>query len=258
MGDNTISSATDNFPIPASHNNGLRSAMIGNNVPRNSNGVVEDQSGSIGTSSLSWISGYIRKIFIGDPNNNNSIDEVDGNIVFKDNGNVVSTINSGGIIGLQENAVITASILDLSVTRPKLFGVGQVISTSSGLFSTSSLTFVDIDNLSVSINTTGRPVSIGLISDDSGTSYIGVATTLVLGVKVEALFRLLRETTVIMTSNVCISGNTSYTDINNIPVSSISHIDVISSGFHTYKLQVRVSDIGYASAIGARLIAREL
>lgn len=61
---------------------------------------------------------------------------------------------------LATDSVTTGKIADGNVTRPKLASVGQQISASSGNFTTTSNTLVDVTNMSVTITTTGRPVMV--------------------------------------------------------------------------------------------------
>ena len=63
---------------------------------------------------------------------------------------------------LAASAVTTGKIAANAVTRAKMEAVGQQISSSSGVFATSSTSFVDVTNLSVSITVTGRPVRVEL------------------------------------------------------------------------------------------------
>lgn len=74
MGTNTIGEAVDGTPIPASDHNAVRTAWVGDIVPRNSSAVATDQAASVGTSALSWLNGYIRKLWIGDPANDSVIE----------------------------------------------------------------------------------------------------------------------------------------------------------------------------------------
>mgnify|MGYP000045784061 FL=1 len=75
---------------------------------------------------------------------------------------------------LDNLSVTTGKIADGAVTRDKLEALGHQISSSSGSFSTTSTSQVDVTNLSVTITTSGRPVAVGLISGSQiGTNYVG-------------------------------------------------------------------------------------
>lgn len=72
----------------------------------------------------------------------------------------------------------TAGIANGAVTRAKLAAVGQQVSSSSGLYTTTSTSFVTVTNLSITLTTTGRPVIVFLQSDGSGNaSYMGPSLT---------------------------------------------------------------------------------
>ena len=64
--------------------------------------------------------------------------------------------------GLQINGTLTVSG---GIDRPSLPAVGQQVSTSCANFTTTSATFVDVTNLTVTITTTGRPVVLLLQPD---------------------------------------------------------------------------------------------
>lgn len=70
------------------------------------------------------------------------------------------------------------AITAAQITRPGLPTVGQQVSSSSGSFTTTSGTLVDVTNLSVTITTTGRPVML-ILQPVAGTTQaaIGVSRT---------------------------------------------------------------------------------
>lgn len=74
--------------------------------------------------------------------------------------NVSLEVAGGTTIQIKDNGVTTPKIVDAAVTRPKLAAVGQQISLSCGSFSTSSGTAVVVQDQTVTITTTGRPVMI--------------------------------------------------------------------------------------------------
>src|SRR5690606_4183262 len=59
--------------ISSADPNQYKTGLSGDNVPRNVSGVPTDQAGSLGTSVLSWLNAFIRKIYAGDPANNHTI-----------------------------------------------------------------------------------------------------------------------------------------------------------------------------------------
>lgn len=152
---------------------------------------------------------------------------------------------------LAANAVTTAKILDGNVTQAKRAALGQQLSTACGGYSTTSATYVDVTNLSVTITTTGRPVFIGLIADDAATSsYLGTGTAA--GAASVSRFAILEGATTIAITEL--AGD----DLTAIPVSSFSTIRVPSAGTYTYKVQAKLVGVGSAVVNNAKLIAYEL
>lgn len=126
-------------------------------------------------------------------------------------------------------------------------GLNYTISSSSGSFSSSSTSYVDITNLSVSITTTGRPVLISVISD--GTANFSRWNNL--NSSNFSVVRLLRDATEIADAEC--SGGTA-----NTPPQAFSHFDVPAAGTYAYKLQLKVNSAGTSSFANAKLVAREL
>jgi len=87
MGTNNIPAAVDSTVIPADHHNKIRTALIGDHVPRNSSANAEDDSGSLGQSAFRWLQGFIKTVFIG---------EVADNISLSSNGAGDLNLSVGG------------------------------------------------------------------------------------------------------------------------------------------------------------------
>jgi hypothetical protein len=160
---------------------------------------------------------------------------------------------------INDLAVTTGKINDAAVTQAKRAALGQQISASSGNYTTTSSSYVDVTNLSVTITTTGRPVFIALIPDGSSSSnYVGgVGTgTPVLG---SARFRILRDATTVADYGFPLSSPDGWFYYS--PVSAISVIEVPAAGPYTYKLQAWAQD-SFGSVTSsvqyAKLIAFEL
>jgi len=142
--------------------------------------------------------------------------------------------------GLASDAVTTAKILDANVTKAKLAALGQQISASSGAFSTSSTSDIDVTNLSVSLTTTGRPVFIGLISDGSGSSTRSeiTATSNTNLSRGDVVF--VRSSTEIGRYRVEIAADVTVgTSLTQTKISPPYMIDVPAAGTYTYKIQVK-------------------
>jgi len=73
MGTNNIPSAVSNQTIKASDHNAIRSAFIGDQVPRDASANASDAAGNMGTSAFRWLQGYIKNLFIGEVADNISI-----------------------------------------------------------------------------------------------------------------------------------------------------------------------------------------
>lgn len=94
---------------------------------------------------------------------------VTGIMQIDTSGNMLSSL-------VPDNSTITIAsqilkVPDGGITRIQEAAVGQQISSSCGVFSSSVVGFVQITNLSITITTTGRPVMIAITSD--GTTSVG-------------------------------------------------------------------------------------
>lgn len=141
----------------------------------------------------------------------------------------------------------TLSVKDAGVTRPKLAAVGEQRSSSSGGLSSSSASYIDV--ASVAITTTGRPVAIALVPDDTAANaYVqGGAGGVVLSLKV------LRGSTDLGVGLVGAAGATP----EHPP--GLLKIDTPAAGTYTYKVQMKSSSAGVAVTVNnCILVAWEL
>lgn len=128
---------------------------------------------------------------------------------------------------------------------------GVAISASSGSFSTSSATFVDVTNLSVTIVGSGRPIKIFV----EPAKIIGDSPSILDGGYIAAtaagMFRILRDATEV--SGMSIGGEI-------IPSGAIAFVDVPGAGTFTYKLQATIGSLGSGtvSVETCKLVAYEL
>lgn len=158
---------------------------------------------------------------------------------------------------LAANAVTTAKILAANVTILKRAALGQSVSLSSGAYTSTSASFVDITNLSVSLTTTGRPVQLMLIPGET-SSQSGVGGQNTSAGTIYAVFDFVRDATTIATNKVLQQNTGSTSAIAYMPCSSISHIDVPSAGTYTYKLQGKIVTGTNFQCLRAKLVAYEL
>jgi hypothetical protein len=168
---------------------------------------------------------------------------------------------------IKDSAVTTAKIANLNVTTGKLAdgavtqakraSLGQQLS-SEAIFSTTSASFVDVTNLTVTITTTGRPVFVGLINSASGTGS-SILTRRTAGAEASSQIQILRDATAIAIYplTLAVSGHGSLLDLNT-PASAINTIDVPSAGTYTYKIQSRVVSANSVATAYVKLIAYEL
>lgn len=159
---------------------------------------------------------------------------------------------------IADSNVTTAKIADGSVTQAKRAALGQQISASSGFFSTTSGSFVDATNLSVTITTTGRLVFVGLIPDGAvSDSYIGIDRTTA-ATAVSGRYNILRDSTSIMQTGIRLEGASGNLEVY-FPPGNLYTIDVVAAGTYTYKVQAQVV-IGSPNVVcnNVKLIAYEL
>lgn len=126
--------------------------------------------------------------------------------------------------------------------------LGQQTSSSSGNFTTTSGSYVDVTNLTVEITTTGRPVYLALMADGSSASTLQIVGT------ANSQTQLLRGSTSI--AIVEVSANTSTTV--SVPPPFLC-IDTPAPGTYTYKIQTKSSTgANTVSVSGCVLVAFEL
>jgi len=162
---------------------------------------------------------------------------------------------------INDLAVTTGKIADLAVTQGKRAALGQQLSSGSGTFSTTSSSFVDVTNLTVTITTTGRPVFLSLGGAATGT-IPGPSAGCSHGSSDTAIckFAYLRDASPSVGENTVTARALGATAVKNfIPCSSFSHIDVVAAGTYTYKFQAAAVGSGSAAEVSeCKLTAYEL
>lgn len=135
--------------------------------------------------------------------------------------------------------------------------VGQQISSSCSGFTTTSASFVDVTNLTVTITTTGRPVMVLLQSDGSGNlAFLSTSKSAATSL---SNFKILRASTEIARYQIEASATGASATTNEVPASSILILDTPSAGTYTYKLQAQSGDSSTTTAVTwAVLVAYEL
>lgn len=228
MGSNTLSQKSDGNIASSSDVNQYRTALNGDLVPRNASGVATNESGSIGTSAIKWLSGYIKTLFVGDPNNGNKVDEDGSDLRLSSDSGVQIDIN-GSPIG--------SGINSSGISRNMLASSSVSVDTNTGTYSNGSLTYTTI--VDVSFTTRGGPVIVSLEPGDSsnGVSYImnDQADNNQAG-----YIRLYRDSTSLTHSEI--SWTATFQNDHKYPFHFL-HIDTTASaGTYNYAWKAAVSD----------------
>lgn len=172
-------------------------------------------------------------------------------------GNV--TAETGDVIGAAMTSVGSNAI---SAVRTRATGTsvaagGVAKSNSSGSFSTTSTSFVDVTNLSVTIVTSGRPVHLVLVSDGATlVSYVQAFNSS--GTSSVARFRFVRDATNLDELQLNAQAVGATTSGTGVPPGAISFIDFPGSGTYVYKLQGKVATSGQCIVENVKLVAYEL
>ena len=150
---------------------------------------------------------------------------------------------------IADNAISTASIADSTITKAKLSGSfkNTSLSSSSSTFATSSTTYVDVTNLSVSFTVTAGFVAVSIVSD--GSNVMNISSTTGDGFRI----RILRDSTVIH-------------ELSSLSDAALSPkaggLTIIDSpgvgGPYTYKVQAKANPGETMSAQYAKLRITEL
>jgi hypothetical protein len=153
--------------------------------------------------------------------------------------------------------VTTAKIADAAITQAKRAALGEQVSSSSGTYSTSSISYSDVTNLSVEITTTGRRVRLLLIPDGT-TSPSSIKLRSGSSTTASGEMRILRGV-----SDICyfefLQGALGTDTQIAYPVSSIVFEETPAAGTYTYKLQAVVGNTFNALQVNrAKLVAYEL
>ncbi len=128
---------------------------------------------------------------------------------------------------------------------------GIAISTACGIFQTTSTTYTDVTNLTVTLTTAGRPVMLSLIADGSHAAYWGPAS----GTAAQyAQFGYHRGASAIGEYLTQSAPNTTL-----LSVAAPSFVDIIAAGTWTYKVRLQSSNVGATVGMNFyKLVAYEL
>jgi hypothetical protein len=132
----------------------------------------------------------------------------------------------------------TLQVKNGGITNPKLAALGQQLSSSSGSFSTSSTTYVDVTNLTVTITTSGRPVWVCVIPDGSGSQSTIEITRNAAGAT--SNIQLVRDVTALTNVSFAVAAVGATTVAQQSLVGPF-YLDVIGAGTYTYKVIAKVT-----------------
>jgi|GEM_PF-2708003 len=149
------------------------------------------------------------------------------------------------------NAIANVRTRTVSATA----AAGGVASSSAASFSTSSVSFVNVVELSVTITSTGRPIQIMLISGGPSQGFISLSRT---GTSSNGFIRLLRGAVAIADSEYALSGASGFL-LMRAPPPGVFMLDAVAAGTYVYQLQAGVSEITMTLGISnVRMVAYEI
>jgi hypothetical protein len=148
---------------------------------------------------------------------------------------------------------VTQAKLAVRATGTSVAAGGVAISASCGNFTTTSASYVDVTNLSVTIVSTGRPIMLLLTPEASATTNpAAIGRTGGNG----GFLKLLRDATVVGYWNI--NPPNDVAQACQLPAGMVQMVDVPAAGTYTYKLQAFAGG-GNATLVSySRLVAYEL
>lgn len=143
----------------------------------------------------------------------------------------------GGAQWYSDSQINTSAIKDAAITKPKLAAADYQLSASCGSFSTSSTSFVDVTNLSVTYTGTGRPLILKIIPDGSTLSYYQFSGSANLTKEIDV--QILSGSTVIYGTvlSFTLAATSTMTDFKLMPVLETTIFP--AAGSNTYKVQIK-------------------
>lgn len=188
-------------------------------------------------------------------------------LTIDNSGNIASTVHVDNV-----SLTIASNILEIAnngVDQPQIalrignggFLGSYSLSPASGAFSTTSTSFIQPTNLSLTIVTGGNPVWIGLIHDhstpgsDSDIIAYAPSTTQSVG----GSFAILNSSTIISRSALAFNGSApSASWATSVPPTSICTYDFPSAGTQSYSVQVKAVSGSGIQVNNVRLMAYEI
>jgi hypothetical protein len=164
---------------------------------------------------------------------------------------------------IEDGAVTTAKIADNAVTQAKLAArpmtsnnvpTGDVaVSSSSGTFNTTSTSFTNVSNLSVTIITTGGPIQLELQSASTSESYVRLNDSA--SPFGQGQLQFTRDNASLGVLEIPFYGSAA----DAIPPAAFAHVDAPAAGTYIYRVQVlRTSAANSVDVRNCRLVAYEI
>lgn len=250
MADNTITkrALTPDPTVFVAHPNDYFTALSGLIVPRidsAGSGVPTDIAGDIGSTVYRWANAYIKKLFIGTPANGIAVADNAGKLSLE-------------VAGSEE---LRFASTHRSVTEDGSDpGEGGICFSSDVDFSTSSTSYVDVTNASVTLTITGRPVEISFISDTSNTGYIRHNNSSEVGFNSYlSNFKLVRDSTDVAEVAMGHKGQSVSVGEGKFPPATVRFLDHgNAAGTYTWKIQTKVNRAAMTSQMRCRMMVREI
>lgn len=197
-----------------------------------------------------------QKIMTLDASGNIAAPYVVDNSTIEINSNTIRVKDDGITLAkMADNSVDTDQLVDEAVTKPKLAPLDEEVSNSSGGFTTSSSTPVDVTNLSFNITTTGRPVFV-FLQPAGSTSSGKVSSNGISGDTNNGILYLLRDGTIIAQFAIDNSVQGVLHSVS-FPPSSVMYLDTgADANVHTYKIQASAS-LNQIEVANCKLVAFE-
>jgi hypothetical protein len=163
---------------------------------------------------------------------------------------------------VQNGSVTTIKLADGAVTQIKRASLPVAVSASSGVIFTTSGTFSDVTNLSVSLTTTGRPVVVQMVSASAAAGVLVGSVQCVSSSTSDCaagiLFVLDGSGLARMSSGTSPNGNAGVLS-GTVACSDFSYLDTsVTAGAHVYKVQWAVSSGTRVNMDQCKLVAYEL
>ncbi len=150
---------------------------------------------------------------------------------------------------IASNAVTTPKIINGAVTLPKMAAPNMVVTASSGSFTNSSISAVLVTNLSATITTSGKPVSISFQADNS-SSFSSIGQN-----GINTLFYIVIDGSFLTNYGFQLNSG----GFHSIPPGCLNYIDPAPSpGVHTYELWNSNNSGASTNVTGVVMVVREL